>query len=357
MVVAERCGPADGDQQQLGNWRDRNVLVTGGAGFVGSSLCLSLAAQGARVTAIDGFIRGSGANHANLACVPSHLKIDLVEVDLRTADLRSYCRGTEFVFNLAGQVSHMSAQNDPFTDLDINAAAQLRLIEALRTHAPDAVVIHTSTRQVYGRPARLPVAEDHPVNPPDFNAISKLAGEQYWLLEHRTNGRRVVILRLTNCYGPRQYIRDASHSFLGSWIGSFISNQPFEVWGGNQMRDPLFVDDTVTALLAAAVSPCYGKVFNVGGPAAVSLRQIASKLTAGKDAFTILEMPKGLSGNNRLVYFDARSYQIVPFTVEVVTCHVDGGHLVICNDDALGVFVGVEFTAHGQASVGGSGAD
>jgi len=254
------------------SWQGQKVLVTGGAGFLGSNLCHALAQRGARVTALDGFLFGGGANPANLADAP----VELVRGDIREIDLRSLCEGCSAIFNLAAQTSHMGGQADPLADIAVNAVAQVRLIQAAREAAPDAVVVHASTRQFYGRVVKLPVDENQPVAPPDANGVSKFAGEQYWLLEHRVRGRPVVSLRLTNCYGPRLRIRDARQTFLGIWIRSVLENRPFEVWGGEQLRDLTYVDDMTDAFLRAAVTPeCQGKIFNIGGAPPASLRTIA----------------------------------------------------------------------------------
>lgn len=254
------------------NWSGRRVLVTGGAGFLGSNLCHALAARKARVTALDGFIYGGGANPANL----QGADVELVRADIREADLRPLCEGVAVVFNLAAQTSHLGGQNDPLADLAVNAVAQVRLIGALREAAPDAIVVHASTRQFYGRPQRLPVDESHPVAPPDANGVSKFAGEQYWLLEHRVLGRPVVSLRLTNCYGPRMRIRDARQTFLGAWIRCIVERRPFEVWEGAQLRDLTYVDDVTEAfLLAAETTGCYGRIVNIGGSPPISLLELA----------------------------------------------------------------------------------
>jgi nucleoside-diphosphate-sugar epimerase len=257
------------------DWRGRRVLVTGGAGFLGSNLCHTLAQRGARVVALDGFLFGGGANPANLADAP----VELVRGDIREIDLRNVCEGASVIFNLAAQTSHMGGQNDPLADIAVNAVAQVRLIQAAREAAPDAVVVHASTRQFYGRVEKLPVDENQPVAPPDANGVSKFAGEQYWLLEHRVRGRPVVSLRLTNCYGPRLRIRDARQTFLGIWIRCVLEGRPFEVWGGSQLRDLTYVDDVTEAFLLAAETPvCHGRIFNIGGSPPASLRDIAELL-------------------------------------------------------------------------------
>jgi nucleoside-diphosphate-sugar epimerase len=254
------------------DWTGRRVLVTGGAGFLGSNLCLALAARGARVTSVDGFLFGGGANPKNL----DGSDVEQVRGDIREMDLRPLCEGADVIFNLAAQTSHMGGQNDPLADIAVNAVAQVRLIQAAREAAPDATVVHASTRQFYGRVTKLPVDENQPVAPPDANGVSKFAGEQYWLLEHRVRGRPVVSLRLTNCYGPRLRIRDARQAFLGIWIRCVLEGRPFEVWGGAQLRDMTYVDDVTEAFLRAAVYPeCHGRIFNIGGSPPASLRDLA----------------------------------------------------------------------------------
>ena len=277
------------------DWRGKKVLVTGGAGFLGSNLCHALAARGARVTALDGFLFGGGANAANLNGADPQTPIELVRGDIREIDLRPLCEGAVAIFNLAAQTSHMGGQRDPLADIAVNAVAQVRLIQAAREAAPDTVVVHASTRQFYGRPQYLPVDEQHPVAPPDANGVSKLAGEQYWMLEHRVQGRPVVSLRLTNCYGPRLRIRDARQTFLGIWIRCVLEGKSFEVWGGDQLRDMTYVDDVTAAFLAAAENPaCYGRIFNIGGSPPISLTELADtmvRLTQGEAKYTTREFP------------------------------------------------------------------
>ncbi len=274
-----------------GRWNNRRVLVTGGAGFLGSNLCRELSRLGARVTALDAFLFGGGANIANLVGA----EVDLVRADIRDADLRVICEGVEVIFNLAAQTSHMGGQRDPLADLAVNATAQLRLIDAAREAAPQALVIHASTRQFYGRPKYLPVDENHPVAPPDSNSISKFAGEQFWMLENRVHHRPVVSLRLTNCYGPGLRVRDARQNFLGLWIRRVLEGSPFEVWGGEQLRDLTYVDDITKAFLLAADTPaCHGSIFNIGGQTTASLREIADSLVrlgGPRASYVVKEFP------------------------------------------------------------------
>jgi nucleoside-diphosphate-sugar epimerase len=273
------------------DWSGRRVFVTGAAGFLGSNLCHALAERGARVVALDGFLFGGGANPRNL----DGADVEFVRGDIREIDLRPLCEGASVIFNLAAQTSHMGGQADPLADIAVNAVAQVRLIQAAREAAPDAVVVHASTRQFYGRVEKLPVDESQPVAPPDANGVSKFAGEQYWLLEHRVRNRPVVSLRLTNCYGPRLRIRDARQTFLGIWIRCVLEGRPFEVWGGDQLRDMTYVDDVTSAFIAAAECPaCYGRIFNIGGSPPASLHELAEivvRLSGGAGQYTTREFP------------------------------------------------------------------
>ncbi|MCU0944901.1 MAG: NAD-dependent epimerase/dehydratase family protein [Rubritepida sp.] len=275
-------------------WRRKRVLVTGGAGFLGSNLCHALASLGARVTALDAMLADGGANPANL----EGAGVLLVRGDLRDTELGSLCQGVDVLFNMAAQTSHMGGQRDPVADLGINAVAQVRLVQVMREAAPRATVVHASTRQFYGRPISLPVNELHPVNPPDANGVSKWAGEQYWLLENRVLGRPVVSLRLTNCYGPRLRIADARQTFLGIWIRRVLEGEAFEVWGGAQLRDLAYVDDVTRAFLLSAEQAgrgeVAGRVFNLGGAAPISLADLAELLIAangGAGQFVTREFP------------------------------------------------------------------
>ena len=275
-------------------WRGKRVLVTGGAGFLGSALCHALAGLGARVTAIDAMLPDGGANIANL----EGAGVLLVRGDVREVELHSLVTGIDVLFNMAAQTSHMGGQRDPVVDIAINAVAQVRLVQALREAAPAARVVHASTRQFYGRPIRLPVDELHPVQPPDANGVSKFAGEQYWLLEQRVLGRPVTALRLTNCYGPRLRIRDARQTFLGIWLRRVIEGEPFEVWGGEQLRDLAYVDDVTDAFLTAAehadAPAIAGRAFNLGGAPPASLLDLAQRLIAANDGegrFEVKEFP------------------------------------------------------------------
>jgi len=253
------------------------VLITGGLGFIGSHLARRLVAAGAKVTIVDSLIPEYGGNWHNVQDFRD--RIDVHVSDVRDPHAISYLlRGQDYLFNLAGQTSHLDSMTDPQTDLAINAAAQLSILEACRQHNPGVKIVFAGTRQVYGKPDRLPVDETHALRPVDVNGIHKLAGEWYHLLYSRVYGIRASVLRLTNTYGPGMRARDARQTFLGVWIRRLIDGQPLAIYGdGGQRRDFTYVEDCVEALLLAATRrEADGQVFNLGSREVVTLRELAA---------------------------------------------------------------------------------
>ena len=256
-----------------------DVLVSGGLGFIGSSLARRLVGVGAKVTLVDSLIPEYGGNLFNIHDIRDKVTVELTDVRDASA-MASLIKNRDFLFNLAGQTSHLDSMTDPLTDLNINTAAQLHILEACRLHNRDVKIVFASTRQVYGRPRYLPVDETHPVNPIDVNGINKLAGEWYHLLYNNVYKIRACALRLTNTYGPGMRVKDARQTFLGVWIRNLIGAKTIYVFGsGKQRRDFNYVDDVVEALLlAAARSESEGEVFNLGHSEHISLKELAALL-------------------------------------------------------------------------------
>ena len=289
--------PTDPRIDAPGTWRGRRILITGGLGFIGSNLALRLSALGADVLAVDSLVPEYGGNLFNvegaaLSGSPGRLQINVSDVR-DPYSLRWLIRDRELIFNLAGQTSHLDSMTDPMTDLAINGTAQLSLLEICRQYNPEARIVFASTRQIYGRPHYLPVDENHPLDPVDVNGINKLAGESYHLLYHRVYGLPTAVLRLTNTYGPRMRIKDVRQTFLGIWVRAAVEGRPFEVWGGEQLRDFTYVDDVVDALLRLGLAPeLDGRSFNLGGDRVISLLDTARLLAEISGAtFVVREFP------------------------------------------------------------------
>jgi len=271
----------------------KRVLITGGLGFIGSNLARRLVTLGAKVTLLDSLIPEYGGSRRNVRGLERKVSINLSDVRDRHS-LPEFLRGQHFLFNLAGQTSHMDSMTDPETDLEINCRAQLTLLEACRKHNATLRVVFASTRQIYGRPDYLPVDEKHPLRPVDVNGINKLAGEEYHLLYSEVHGVPSTVLRLTNTIGPRMRVKDARQTFVGVWIRQILEGTPIEVWGGQQLRDFTYVDDAVDAFLIAAAHPsAVGRVFNLGGVGNISLRDLAALLVevTGTGSYRVRQFP------------------------------------------------------------------
>jgi UDP-glucose 4-epimerase len=276
-----------------GTWIGRKVLVTGGMGFIGSTLAHRLVGAGAVVTLVDSLIPEYGGNPFNIAGIEDRVRVNVSDVR-DPHSMRHLIQGQDVLFNLAGQASHLDSMEDPFTDLEINSRAQVSILEACRRHNPTVRLVFASTRQIYGRPQYLPVDEKHLLRPVDVNGVNKVAGESYHLVYHDAYGLRASSLRLTNTIGPRMRVKDARQTFLGVWVRLLLEGRPFEVWGGDQRRDFTYVDDVVDALLLAADSErANGSFFNLGGREVVTLRELAEMLVEvnGGGTFAMRDFP------------------------------------------------------------------
>jgi UDP-glucose 4-epimerase len=271
----------------------RKVLITGGLGFIGSNLARRLVQLKAQVTLVDSLIPEYGGNLFNIAGLEDSVRVNISDVRDEHS-MRYLVQGQDYLFNLAGQTSHLDSMQDPLTDLEINAKAQLFILEACRKFAPEIKIVFASTRQVYGKPEYLPVDEKHPLRPVDVNGVNKLAGEWYHILYKDVHGIKTCVLRLTNTIGPGMRVKDARQTFLGVWIRLLIEGKPFEVWNGNQLRDFTYVDDAVDAfLMTAASDQINGETMNLGGSPSVSLKELAQLLIKvnGGGEYTVKDFP------------------------------------------------------------------
>jgi nucleoside-diphosphate-sugar epimerase len=255
---------------------NKKILITGGLGFIGSNLARRLVECGNSVTVVDSLIPEYGGNLRNLHDLRDKIVVNLSDVR-DPFSINELIKGQDYLFNLAGQTSHLDSMENPFTDLDINAKAQLSILEACRKNNRDIRIVFASTRQIYGKPKYLPVNEKHPLHPVDVNGINKIAGEQYHILYNEVYGIASSVLRLTNTYGPRMRIKDSRQTFLGIWIRNLLQGKAIQVFGdGKQRRDYNFIDDVIDAIILAAISDSTaGKAFNLGAPDPLSLEETA----------------------------------------------------------------------------------
>lgn len=270
----------------------KNVIISGGLGFIGSNLAIKLVDLGACVTIVDSLIPEYGGNTWNIEPVKNKVRINISDVRDEHS-MRHLIRGNDYFFNLAGQTSHLDSMENPFTDLEINTKAQLSILEVCRKYNPDVKIIFASTRQLYGHPQYLPVDEAHPLVPVDVNGINKLSGEMYHILYSKVYDIKSSVLRLTNTYGPRMRIRDARQTFLGIWIRNLLEDKPVTIYGdGSQLRDYNYIDDVVDAFLLVAASDKWdGIIYNLGNDHPVSLKKTAEIMIEQNNAGSYVFKP------------------------------------------------------------------
>lgn len=251
----------DTSMEQFANKR---VVITGGLGFIGSNLAHALVASRAHVVIVDALLPPYGGNQFNVKDIRQN--IDVINGDVRDMDsMSSVLEGADIVFHLAGQVSYLDSIHKPFNDLDFNGRGTLTVLEALRKVSPDARVIFSSSRLVYGRILTLPVREDHPTTPLSLYGLHKLLGEHYMRLYAHSLGMSTVSIRIPNPYGPRQQMKHGKYSIVGWFVRQAMDGKTLTVFGdGSQERDYLYITDLVDAMMMLAIFGEPGDVYNVG---------------------------------------------------------------------------------------------
>ncbi|AHG02299.1 UDP-glucose 4-epimerase (plasmid) [Halostagnicola larsenii XH-48] len=263
--------------------RDRTVLVTGGAGFVGSHLVDALAADN-DVRVLDDFSSGHRAN------LPDDVTV--IEGDIRDPiALQQAARGVDLIFHEAALVSVTQSVDEPWTSNQTNLDATLLVLEQARQE--DARVVLASSAAIYGHPAELPVSERTPPDPTSPYGIQKLAIDQYARLYDELYGLPTVVLRYFNVYGPRQ--QGPYSGVISTFLEQARSGAPLTIDGdGEQTRDFVHVNDVVRANLLAATTDRTGTAFNIGTGRSTTILELA-KLVRGvtdSDSSIVHEPPR-----------------------------------------------------------------
>ncbi|HLA45484.1 MAG TPA: NAD-dependent epimerase/dehydratase family protein [Aggregatilineales bacterium] len=249
----------------LDKFKGANVLITGGLGFIGSNLAIRLVELGANVTLVDAMIADYGGNLFNIEPIADRVTVNYGDICDHHA-MNWVVRDMDYVFHLAGQVSHILSMQNPYPDIEFNIKGSVVVMEAVRHFNPNAKVIFSGTRGQYGPAVSLPVDENAPTNPKSIYEISNLTAEKIIKTYNDIHGVRSVLLRLTNTYGPRAQMKHSQYGVVNWFIRQAIDNQTIKVFGdGSILRDFLFVDDCINAMLLAAVNEnAVGDIFNVG---------------------------------------------------------------------------------------------
>jgi UDP-glucose 4-epimerase len=246
-------------------FNDTNCLVTGGLGFIGSNLALRLVELGANVTLVDAMIPEYGGNLFNIEPIKDQVTVNFGDICDSHAMNWLVCE-QDYVFHLAGQVSHVMSLSNPFPDIEFNIKGTAVIMEALRRFNPRAKLVFTGTRGQYGPVVKLPVDEEAPTNPKGLYEISNLTAESIIKVYNDVHDIRSVLLRLTNVYGPRAQMKHSQYGVANWFVRLAIDGQTIPVFGdGNILRDFLYVEDCVEALLMSAVcDEAIGEILNVG---------------------------------------------------------------------------------------------
>lgn len=276
------------------DYKNKKILITGGLGFIGSTLAIRLAGLDAQVLIADAMIAGYGGNLFNIETVKDKVKVEIT--DIRDAEkMNRLVAGRDIIFNLAGTLSHVDSMTDPMTDLEINCRAQLSLLESVRKYNPKARIIFAGTRNQYGKARYLPVDENHPLEPTDINGINNIAAEKYHLMYYQVYGIKTVSLRMTNTYGPRHQMKHSRQGVLNWFIRQIMDGDKVKLYGtGKQIRDINYVDDVIDALIAVGASKVgWGEAYNLGGEA-ISLLDYVNKIITitGQGKVTLVPFPK-----------------------------------------------------------------
>jgi len=277
-------------------FKNKQVLITGGLGFIGSNLAIRLVELGARVTLTDAMIPEYGGNIYNIQGIKDRVTVNFA--DVRDAHVMNYIvRDKDYIFHLASQVSHVKSLTDPFPDIDINIKGTAVLLEACKKFNPGTIIIRAGTRGQYGNAKLLPVNEEAPTNPKGIYEISLLTAEKMMQVYSNIHNLRCVMLRLTNIYGPRSQMKSPDFGVVNWFIRLALDKKPIKVFGdGKIKRDFLYIDDCVDAMILTATNTkCYGEIFNVGHDQPSNFLELAE---------TICSLVKG------------SSWEFAPFTKE-----------------------------------------
>lgn len=246
------------------SFKDKRILITGGAGFIGSSLAKELVRYGAQVTIVDAMLPLYGGNLFNLEDIKDD--IEFVHGDIRDEELMAeLVKDKDIIYNFAAQVSHLDSKDQPLLDLDINCRGHLIVLEAVRKHAPRARILFSSSRMVYGKILHTPADENHPTKPLTIYGIHKLLAEMYYRYYFETFNIETITVRIPTPYGPRQHMKHSKYSVAGWFLRQSLDNEVIKIFGdGTQSRDYIYIDDVVDAFIRLGVSGVPGEAYNLG---------------------------------------------------------------------------------------------
>ncbi|MEK7544068.1 MAG: NAD-dependent epimerase/dehydratase family protein [Patescibacteria group bacterium] len=270
----------------------KNILITGGLGFIGSNLAIALVNAGSNVTILDNLTPGLGGNIFNIEPVKD--TVTIIKSDIRDArEIAKAVKGKDYIFHLARQTDHILSLTDPFPDIDVNIRGTAVLLEACKKYNASVRLIYAGTRGQYGKQVKLPVSETAPTNPRGMYEITNLTAEKMVLVYHDVHGIASICLRLTNIYGPRSQMKHDHYGVVNWFVRLAMEGKTIPVYGdGKLKRDFIFIDDCIDAMLrCAATTACYGEVINVGQPTASDFLTLAKAIVRAAGSGQVKRTP------------------------------------------------------------------
>ena len=273
----------------------RKVLVLGGLGFIGSNVANKCVQLGAEVTVFDSLIKPYGGNEFNISEIKG--KVKLLKQDMRNVkQLEAAVKGTDYIFNCAGQVSHVDSMTDPYMDIELNLVANINLLEAARKHNDRARIVYAGTRAQIGKTDEVPVTEKTMPFPVDVYGVDKQAAEGYHLLYNYAYGMQTTSLRITNAFGERSQMKHGKYGIMNWFIRLALENKKISVYGdGKQKRDYLYVADVVDAmLLAGQKKQAAGKDYIVSSGKTIEFIDMVKKIikACGSGSYEFVPWPE-----------------------------------------------------------------
>jgi UDP-glucose 4-epimerase len=277
----------------MGEIRNKKILVTGGAGFIGSNLVAALVSNSNEVTVLDNLVSGY---RSNLEPFPG---VRLIEKDIRDIKaVEEAAKDAEIIFHLAASVGNKRSIDDPLADASVNVLGTLNILETARKNGVQKIVV-SSSAGIFGELKFLPIREDHPAEPDSPYGCTKLCEEKLSLAYTKLYSTEVICLRYFNVYGPNQRY-DAYGNAIPIFVFRMLRGEPLLIYGdGEQTRDFVYVDDVVRAnMLAASVTGIRG-VFNIASGKRITINRLVE---------LIMETGKC---DNKIEYTDRRAGDVL----------------------------------------------
>jgi nucleoside-diphosphate-sugar epimerase len=291
----------------------KNVLILGGAGFIGSNIAEALLTQVGKVTIIDGLYANTGGNIQNISNFKECINFVPLGIE-NVTNLKSYVSEADLIIDVMGWTSHLDAIAEPFYDLKLNCESHLYLIKELKK-IPGKKVIYLSSRGVYGKVNESIITEHTFTAPLDVQGTHKLASENYFRIFSKLYKFDTIVLRIPNCYGKNQIYKGRDLGLVGNLIRQSLKNENIEVYGKDRRRNLLYVNDLVQVIIKLVNLDWKGFfIYNVSGQDKLIL-ELAETIVAivKKGQIVLKELPQHVlnidSGN--AIYEDKKLKDVI----------------------------------------------